>query len=98
MRLLLILQEGTNINISVYDPNVVVGGSYSKISNYDLVVGQSGIFRQTIGLKLGKNYVVASSAGSDVSYHTTINRKEGQIQSDLDGIIVLPGQKYALKK
>ena len=90
--------KGANINISVYDPNIVVDGSYSKISNYDLVVGQSGIFRQTINLKLGKNYVVAKADISDVSYQTTINRKESQIQSDLDGIIVLPGQKYALKK
>lgn len=90
-------EKGANINISVYDPEIVVDGSYSKISNYDLVVGQSGIFRQTIDLKLGKNKVVAKagSGNEEVSYSTTINRKESQIQSDLDGIIVLPGQKYA---
>ncbi|MCD8090959.1 MAG: hypothetical protein LUD81_10160, partial [Clostridiales bacterium] len=89
--------KGASVNITVYDPDVVVDGSYSKLSSYNLTVGQSGIFRQTIDLKLGKNYVVVTATynGESVSYSTTINRKESQIQSDLDGIIVLPGQKYA---
>lgn len=89
--------KGSTVSITVYDPDVVINGSYSKIAGYNLTVGQSGIFRQTINLKLGKNYVVVTAAynGQSSSYSTTINRKEGQIQSDLDGIIVLPGQKYA---
>lgn len=89
--------KGASVTITVYDPDVVADGSYSKLSSYSLVVGQSGIFRHTIDLKLGKNLVVvtASYNGETVSYSTTINRKESQIQSDLDGIIVLPGQKYA---
>lgn len=89
--------KGATVNISIYDPDVVVNGSYSKIAGYSLIVGQSGIFRQTINLKLGKNYIIVatSSNGESLSYSTTINRKESQIQSNLDGIIVLPGQKYA---
>lgn len=89
--------KGATVNISVYDPDVVVNGSYSRLSSYTLTVGQSGIFRQTIDLKLGKNYVVVTATynGQSQSYSTTINRKESRIQSDLDGIIVLPGQNYA---
>ena len=89
--------KGSSVNISVYDPDVVIDGSYSRLASYNLTVGQSGIFCQTINLKLGKNYVVVTAAynGQSSSYSTTINRKESQIQSDLDGIIVLPGQKYA---
>ncbi|MCD8239197.1 MAG: hypothetical protein LUC92_07675 [Clostridiales bacterium] len=89
--------KGSVVNISVYDPDVVVNGSYSKLSSYTLTVGQSGIFRKTVDLKLGKNYVVVTATynGQSQSYSTIINRKESSIQSDLDGIIVLPGQSYA---
>lgn len=85
-------EKGTEINISIY--KMSEEEELTELNSYDLTVGPSGIFSQTIDLEIGENYIVISANKDDKhsSFETIIKRKKSEIKTELEKGIVLPGQ------
>ena len=89
-------QTGSKVSITIYEPYKNANGttSYKLIRNYNLTVGSTGIFSQSISLKEGVNYLVvtAKKDGNYSETRTTINRKNKVLKSVLSQSIAVPGQ------
>lgn len=92
-------EKGAQITISLYEPYTLNGQTqYKLIRTYNLTVGSTGIFSQSVSLKEGKNYVVVAARKADggatkySEVRTTINRKDKVIKSVLSQSIAIPGQ------
>jgi len=89
-------EPDTNIIISVYEPVVKdEEKELIEINSYELTVGSSGRFMQTVKLALGENYIVITAQNDEkVSKEAfTVKRKKMQIKNELEQNIALPGQK-----
>ena len=64
------------------------------IRTYNITVGSTGIFSQSISLKEGANYLVVAARkdGKYSEIRTTINRKDKVLKSVLSQSIAVPGQ------
>ncbi len=88
-------EKGAKIGITVYEPYTVNGKTYYKlIRTYNITVGSTGIFSQSISLKEGANYLVVAARkdGKYSEIRTTINRKDKVLKSVLSQSIAVPGQ------
>lgn len=88
-------EKGAKIGITVYEPYTVNGKTYYKlIRTYNITVGSTGIFSQSISLKEGANYLVVAALkdGKYSEIRTTINRKDKVLKSVLSQSIAVPGQ------
>lgn len=91
-------KEGTSITVSVYQPSIKENEEEKElieIQSYELEVGSSGRFMQSVNLSLGENYIVITAQDNDGSSEETfmVKRKEMQIKNELEQNIALPGQK-----
>lgn len=87
-------EQGTEIYITVYE----VAGSedkktYDELDSYELIVGPSGIFSQSINLSIGENYITVEAKNDNKvsKFSTTIKRKKTEIKLELQQNIALPG-------
>ncbi len=89
-------ETGSKISITVYEPYTNAAGktAYKLIRTYNLTVGSTGIFSQSISLKEGVNYLVvtAKKDGKYSEIRTTINRKNKVLKSVLSQSIAVPGR------
>lgn len=89
-------ETGAKISITIYEPYTNSAGktAYKLIRTYNLTVGSTGIFSQTISLKEGANYLVVTARkdGKYSEIRTTINRKNKVIKSVLSQSIAVPGR------
>ena len=88
-------EKGAKIGITVYEPYTVNCKTYYKlIRTYNITVGSTGIFSQSISLKEGANYLVVAARkdGKYSEIRTTINRKDKVLKSVLSQSIAVPGQ------
>ena len=83
-------EKGAKIGITVYEPYTY----YKLIRTYNITVGSTGIFSQSISLKEGANYLVVAARkdGKYSEIRTTINRKDKVLKSVLSQSIAVPGQ------
>ncbi|MCJ7856056.1 hypothetical protein MUJ63_07020 [Lachnospiraceae bacterium NSJ-143] len=80
--------KDTGIKIEVY---LVNAEDMELTGDYELTVGVSGIFTQTIELSLGENYVVVSSGeGEENKAEITVNRKNEAVKKALEQGVYLP--------
>ena len=90
-------EKGAEIGITVYEQKANADGTtyLSAVNTYDLTVGPTGIFSQSVDLIEGKNYLVVAADKDDKHSQAsaTINRKGHAIKSVLSQYIALPGQK-----
>ena len=82
-----------------FDATRVISGTAEKgakigIRTYNITVGSTGIFSQSISLKEGANYLVVAARkdGKYSEIRTTINRKDKVLKSVLSQSIAVPGQ------
>ena len=82
-----------------FDATRVISGTaektyYKLIRTYNITVGSTGIFSQSISLKEGANYLVVAARkdGKYSEIRTTINRKDKVLKSVLSQSIAVPGQ------
>lgn len=89
-------ETGAKISITIYEPYTNAAGktAYKLIRTYNLTVGSTGIFSQSISLKEGVNYLVVTARkdGKYSEIRTTINRKNKVLKSVLSQSIAVPGQ------
>lgn len=89
-------ETGAQISITIYEPYTNSAGNtaYKLIRTYNLTVGSTGIFSQSISLKEGVNYLVVTARkdGKYSEIRTTINRKNKVLKSVLSQSIAVPGQ------
>lgn len=89
-------EPGAKVSITVYEPYTNSAGktAYKQIRTYNVTVGSSGIFSQSISLKEGTNYVVVTARkdGKYSEIRTTINRKNKVLKSVLSQSIAVPGK------
>lgn len=89
-------ETGAKISITIYEPYTNSAGktAYKLIRTYNLTVGSTGIFSQSISLKEGVNYLVVTARkdGKYSEIRTTINRKNKVLKSVLSQSIAVPGQ------
>jgi hypothetical protein len=90
-------EKGAEIEITVYEQKTRKDGTVynSAVSTYNLTVGSTGIFSQSVDLMEGKNYIIvaADKDGKHSQVSATINRKGHAIKSVLSQYIAMPGQK-----
>ncbi len=87
-------EAGSTVTITLYEPVTIYGTTtYKYIRSYNVTVGSSGIFSQSVSLKEGKNYVVvaASKNGAYSEVKTTITRKNAELKATLSQSIAVPG-------
>ena len=85
-------EKGTVITIKVYTVNS--RGNLREREIYEIEVGKSGLFSQSIDLRLGENLVEFSACKDgkeDFVDEVVINRKERVIKYKLENEIYLPG-------
>jgi len=85
-------ESGTVIKITVYTVNL--RGNLRERESYEIEVGKSGLFSQSIDLRLGENLVEFSAClegKEDFIDEVVINRKERGIKYKLENEIYLPG-------
>ena len=82
--------NGTDIKIIVFTKNSV--GKYMEKYDYELNVGLSGLFSQTVSLNLGENliYINADKNGVIAGEKVTVKRKADNIKNELENGIYLP--------
>lgn len=82
--------NGTDVKIIVYTKNSV--GKYREKYNYELNVGLSGLFSQTVTLNLGENLICinAEKNGETAGEEVTVKRKADNIKNELENGIYLP--------
>ncbi len=89
-------EKGAKISITIYEPYTNSAGktAYKLIRTYNLTVGSTGIFSQSISLKEGVNYLVVTARkdGKYSEIRTTINRKNKVLKSVLSQSIAVPGR------
>ncbi len=87
-------EAGAVIGLTIYEPVTVNGSTtYKYIRSYNVTVGSSGIFSQSVSLKEGKNYVVVAACkdGRYSEVRTTITRKNAVLKATLSQSIAVPG-------
>lgn len=87
-------EAGAVIGLTIYEPVTVNGSTtYKYIRSYNVTVGSSGIFSQSVSLKEGKNYVVVAARkdGRYSEVRTTITRKNAVLKATLSQSIAVPG-------
>ena len=85
-------KSGTVINITVSTVNFK--GEMEEQESYEIEVGKSGIFSQSIDLSLGENVVEVTAQQKDCeeySVSTEVVRKNKVIKYKLENSIYLPG-------
>lgn len=85
-------EQGAVIAISVSTKNA--DGNLKVNSAYNIEVGASGLFSQTIELAVGENVVkisVCKDGCSAVDEEATIKRKKREIKNELENGISIPG-------
>lgn len=89
-------ETGAKVSITIYEPYKDASGktAYKLIRTYNLTVGSTGIFSQSVSLKEGVNYLVVTARkdGKYSEIRTTINRKNKVLKSVLSQSIAVPGQ------
>lgn len=106
-------KDGTMVTINVYsdsEPDSSQNGEETEVSSnsdykeeqfYEIAVGASGIFSQTIYLNLGENTIditVESEDSETIEKSFIINRKSREIKQELEKTIVLPGETQSSEK
>lgn len=91
-------EEGVLVSIQVSSSQEVSENlnESSSDENYDIVIGASGIFSQTIKLKVGENTIditISKEGFETVKKSFIVNRKKREIMQELEKTIVLPGEK-----
>lgn len=87
-----VADQGTEIAISVSTKDA--SGELQESANYDMEVGASQLFSQTVELSLGDNFIeiIASKDGFEtVTESTIIKRKKEEIKTELENSISVPG-------
>ena len=85
-------ENGTNITIVLYTVNSK--GVSTEREKYEISVGKSRLFSQSVDLRLGENRIEISALkeGKEVfSDSVIVNRKESFIKHRLESSIYLPG-------
>lgn len=83
-------EVGSFITISVCQ--VLGEEEYSEAEIYEIVVGSSGYFSQSVDLSIGENLIDITAEKDDVSYtiNANIKRKKSEIKSELFKNISFP--------
>lgn len=87
-----IADQGTAIEISVSTKDA--NGDLKESANFQLEVGASGMFSQTVELSLGENVVAitASKEGYEtVNEETIVKRRNITIKNELENTVSIPG-------
>ena len=87
-----VANQGTAIEISVSTKDA--NGDLTESANFEIEVGASGIFSQTVELNLGENVVsiTASKEGCEtVSGETIVKRRNITIKNELENTVSIPG-------
>ncbi len=85
-------EDGTEICIDVFTKTA--GGTLKENSTYNVSVGVTGLFSQTVNLEIGENVVIVSASKDDcetVTESATIKRKRKAIKTTLENGISIPG-------
>ncbi len=92
-----IADQGTAIEISVSTKDA--NGDLKESANFQLEVGASGMFSQTVELSLGENVVAitASKEGYEtVNEETIVKRRNITIKNELENTVSIPGSTRTL--
>jgi len=84
-------EKGTDIDIIVYTKSFY--GRFKEVESYSIKVGDSNLFSQALGLRVGENYIEfrASKDGlKDYYKSVTVNRKNKAIKNQLENSIYIP--------
>lgn len=84
--------EGTTVLITVYEKLPQKKQQLKEIETYNITVGASGYFNQTIDLVFGENVInIDFKQGKKTdSISTSITRKKSEIKNELEQAIILP--------
>jgi len=85
-------EQGVNLDITINIKNA--DGDWKESATYFVEVGSSGLFNQTIPLKIGENQVclVASKNGcSEATDIVVVKRKPIEIKKELEKVLFIPG-------
>ena len=87
-------QKDTEIMIKVFVLDAEEMDMLVENESYQIYVGASGIFSQSVALSLGKNYIIiyVNKGEEESIFKTLIKRKDIEIKQELEQGIVLPGQ------
>lgn len=86
-------KQGSIVTITVYEKLLEKEEELKEIDKYEIVVGASGYFSQTINLNVGENIIdinVIDTNDKSTSISTSINRKKSEIKNELEQAIILP--------
>ncbi len=86
-------KEGSTVTITVYEKLLEKEEELKEIDKYEIVVGASGYFSQTINLNVGENIIdinVTDINDKSASISTSIIRKKSEIKNELEQAIILP--------
>lgn len=87
-----VANQGTAIEISVSTKDA--NGELTENENFEIEVGASGIFSQTVELSLGENVIsiTAYKEGCEtVSGETIVKRRNITIKNELENTVSIPG-------
>lgn len=85
-------ENGSTISISLSKKNA--SGTLSNYANYEIEIGPTGLFSQTVELEIGENiiYIEACKSGKNTSAAScVIKRKNRLIKTELENGISIPG-------
>lgn len=85
-------EQGTEITIHVSTKDA--SGEVKGNNSYDMEVGASGLFSQTLALGIGENTVSLSACKAGykpISQSVVIKRKKMEIKMELESTISIPG-------
>ena len=87
-------EEGTIVKITLSSRNA--SGELTEYATYEMEVGASSIFSQSVDLELGENVIVITSefdGEETASEEAVIKRKKREIKTELENSISIPGLK-----
>ncbi len=90
-------ENGSTISISLSKKNA--SGTLSNYANYEIQIGPTGLFSQTVELEIGENviYIEADKNGKNTSSGIcTIKRKNRLIKTELENGISIPGMNTTI--
>ncbi len=85
-------ENGSLISITLSKKNA--SGTLNEYASYEIEIGPTGLFSQTVELELGENIVSVSAdkEGKNSSYgECVIRRKKREIKTELENGISIPG-------
>lgn len=89
-----VAETGTIVEFEVQNLNS--RGKVKETTTYEVEIGASGIFSQTIDLDIGENVITITASKENctpIEKEVTIKRKEKSIKNELESSIIIPGNE-----